>query len=101
MAVRIDLHRIKVRFVVASLALAGGFGFGVQAQERPDFTGVWALDPARSETSGVYGQVRVVTQTTSEVGVAILQYAGYAKKTWNVIPWRFRIGRWGPRRGGE
>jgi hypothetical protein len=29
-----------------------------------------------------------------------LHYAGYSQ-AWNIIPWRFRFDRWGPRRGGE
>src|SRR5262245_13775294 len=86
--------------VAAALGVIAGIGVIVRAQDRPDFTGVWALDPLRSEMSGVYGQVRIVTQTDTEIDATILHYAGYSK-AWNVIPWRFRIGRWGPRRGGE
>lgn len=68
------------------------------AQDRPDFSGVWAMDSARSEATGVYGQVRVIRQATAEINLAILHHAG---KSWNVIPWRLRINRWGPRRGGD
>jgi hypothetical protein len=72
----------------------------VHAQQKPDFTGVWVLDTSRSERSGVYGQMRVITQTATQIDMTALHYAGYSN-AWNVIPWRFRFNRWGPRRGGE
>jgi hypothetical protein len=87
-----------------TLALACGLFWGlaprVDAQQKPDFTGVWVLDPSRSERGGVYGQTRVITQTATEIDMTALHYADYSK-AWNIIPWRFRFDRWGPRRGGE
>jgi len=86
------------------LALVFGLLWGVaplvHAQQKPDFTGVWVLDPSRSERGGVYGQMRVITQTAADIDMTALHYAGYSK-AWNIIPWRFRFDRWGPRRGGE
>jgi hypothetical protein len=82
------------------LALLWGLPLRAHAQQKPDFTGVWLLDTSRSERGGVYGQIRVITQTATEIDLTVLHYAGHSKD-WNVIPWRFRIDRWGPRRGGE
>jgi len=69
------------------------------AQEKPDFSGVWLIDASRSERD-VYGQMRIVTQSDTAIEMTALQYSAYSK-AWNIIPWTFRINRWGPRRGGE
>ena len=37
-----------------------------QAQPKPDFSGIWVLDPARSDDR-VYGQLRVISQTPSQI----------------------------------
>jgi hypothetical protein len=70
-----------------------------RAQQRPDFNGVWHIDVSRSERD-VYGQLRIITQHDTAIEMTALQYSDYSR-AWNVIPWTFRINRWGPRRGGE
>jgi hypothetical protein len=72
----------------------------VHAQNNPDFSGVWILDPSRSDSQEVYGQMRVIKQTPAEIDMTAIHYAGYSDVL-NVIPWTFRMNRWGPRRGGE
>ena len=51
--------RSAVWFLAASLALAGG----IQAQGRPDFSGTWRLDLARSDTISQSDGSRPVTVT--------------------------------------
>ena len=70
------------------------------AQQRPDFSGVWIIDPSRSDMRSVYGQMRVVTQTSTAVHVAVIQLNGRVDSV-TTIPWRYQFGRWAPRRGGE
>jgi hypothetical protein len=70
------------------------------ASAAPDFTGVWVLDPARSDLRSVYGQIRIVEQAASELRVAVMQFAGNAG-TLTVYPWRYTFGQWTPRRGGQ
>jgi hypothetical protein len=91
---------MKNRTVALILVCLCGLLPLVHAQRKPDFTGVWVLDTSRSESDGVYGQMRVIAQTVTAIDMTALHYAGHSK-TWNVIPWRFRFDRWGPRRGGE
>jgi hypothetical protein len=67
------------------------------AQQKPDFSGIWALDPGRSDDH-VYGQMRVISQTPTLIEMAVLQVA--AGQT-SIIPWELPIDRWRPRRGGE
>ena len=67
------------------------------AQQKPDFSGVWVLDPARSDHQ-VYGQMRVITQSPSAVEMTVLQVASGQT---SIIPWELPFERWRPRRGGE
>jgi hypothetical protein len=83
---------------VAALSAAAG------AQQKPDFSGVWLLDPAQSDDR-VYGQLRVITQTPSHIEMAVLQVAGLPRAESRgqvaIIPWQLPFDRWRPRRGGE
>jgi hypothetical protein len=45
-----------------------------QAQQKSDFSGIWVLDTARSDDR-VYGQIRVITQTPSQIEMAVLHFA--------------------------
>jgi hypothetical protein len=72
----------------------------VTAQHRPDFSGVWVIDASRNDLRSVYGQMRVVTQTTAAVHVTVVQLNGFTGSV-TTIPWQYRFGRWSPRRGGE
>jgi hypothetical protein len=91
---------IAMRITAAAMLMVALSATPARAQQRPDFTGVWMLDASRSEATGVYGQVRVIAQTDAAIEMTAIHYADYSK-SWNVIPWAFRINRWGPRRGGE
>ena len=75
------------------------------AQQKPDFSGVWLLDPAQSDDR-VYGQLRVITQTPSHIEMAVLQLASGPSRAESrgqiaIIPWELPFDRWRPRRGGE
>jgi hypothetical protein len=67
------------------------------AQPRPDFSGVWTLDPARSDDRS-YGQIGVITQTAEHVDMAVLHFA--TGQT-SIISWELLFDRWRPRRGGD
>jgi hypothetical protein len=88
---RIRLTALLVLAVVCLLSEAPG------AQQKPDFSGVWVLDPSQSD-EGVYGQMRVISQTADWVDMAVLHFA--ASRT-SITPWRLPFNRWRPRRGGD
>jgi hypothetical protein len=78
----------------------------------PDFSGVWSLDVSRSDAAGVYGQVRVVTQTPDAVHMAAFELTTRFREVWvaagttyipqiAIAPWKLRFNRFGPRRGGD
>lgn len=78
----------------------------------PDFSGVWSLDVSRSDPAGVYGQVRVVTQTPDAVHLAAFELTTRFRDVWvaagtiyapqiAIAPWKLRFNRFGPRRGGD
>jgi hypothetical protein len=67
------------------------------AQPRPDFSGVWVLDPARSDDRS-YGQIGVITQTAEHVDMAVLHFASGQT---SIISWELFFDRWRPRRGGD
>ena len=78
----------------------------------PDFSGVWSLDVSRSDPAGVYGEVRVVTQTSDAVHMAAFELTTLFREVWvaagtpyvpeiAIAPWRLRFNRFGPRRGGD
>jgi hypothetical protein len=81
---------------IAAIVLTGE----VRAQTPPDFSGLWTLDASRSDSTGTYGTVRFITQTAEEVNMVVLQRERFYPEI-SVIPWQLRIGRYGPRRGGE
>jgi hypothetical protein len=70
----------------------------LRAQRKPDFSGVWEVDVARSDDAPIYGHMRIIKQTDTEVDMTAVSYDG---KLFNIVPWQFRFNRWGPRRGGE
>ena len=74
------------------------------AQARPTFSGVWILDVDRSDPGAVYGELRVIDQADGEIHVTMVDYGsawvqGAFRRVVRVLPWTFRIDRWGPRRG--
>ena len=85
------------RSVLAVLAAIAVLPAAAHAQQKPDFSGLWVLDPARSDDQ-VYGQMRVITQTPSRIDMAVLQVA--SNQT-SIIPWELPFDRWRPRRGGD
>ena len=68
-----------------------------QAQPKPDFSGIWVLDPERSDDR-VYGQLRVISQTPSQIDMTVFQVASGQT---SIIPWELPFDRWRPRRGGD
>jgi hypothetical protein len=65
---------------------------------------VWAVDRERSDATDIYGELRVIDVTDEELRLTIVDYgsawiAGAFRDAVHVLPWRFRFGRWGPRRG--
>jgi hypothetical protein len=88
-----------VLVVIAALSATPG------AQQKPDFSGVWLLDPTQSDDR-VYGQLRVITQTSSHIEMAVLQLSSGPPRAESrgqiaIIPWELPFDRWRPRRGGE
>jgi len=70
-------------------------------QTLPDFSGLWILDPSRSDGSP-YGQLRVIRQHADAVDFTAIQSIGSPSvPALHVIPWKLRFNRWGPRRGPE
>src|SRR5262245_52548219 len=81
--------------LLAVLLVLSGTGW---AQQKPDFSGIWVLDPSQSDERGVYGQMRIVRQGPSSVEMTVLHFASGRV---SVIPWHLPFDRWSPRRGGE
>jgi hypothetical protein len=52
-----------------SAALAITFVAGVSAQDKPDFTGAWKPDPARSKTIGGLGPTQTITLEGSKMTI--------------------------------
>jgi hypothetical protein len=86
-----------MRSVVFTLCILFGVATAT-AQASSDFSGVWVLDESRSEATGVYGQMRIIKQSPTLVEMTAIHAVS---DLINVIPWQFRMNRWGPRRGGE
>ena len=88
--------RVVIGVLLATLIPQRAF-----AQTNPNFSGVWMLDTSHSD-AGPYGQIRVIWQNNAAVDFTAIQYAGAPSiPAFNVIPWKLRFNRWGPRRGGE
>lgn len=84
-----------------------------QAQPKPDFSGIWVLDQTRSDER-IYGQLRVISQTSSRIDMTVLQVASglpraestglpqtESRGQMSIIPWELPFDRWRPRRGGD
>ena len=70
------------------------------AQSVPDFSGIWMSDTSRSENADASGSLYVIKQTADAVDIVIFQrQAGFVPQT-TINPWKYRFGRFGPRRGG-
>jgi hypothetical protein len=66
----------------------------------PDFSGIWVSDTSRSENADGSGSLYVVKQTADAVDIAIFQrQTGFVPQI-TINPWKYRFGRFGPRRGG-
>jgi len=87
-----------IRDISTVIILIAALASAAHAQQKPDFSGVWALDPDRSEDHHVYGQMRVISQAATHIEMAVLHFA--AGQT-SIIPWKLPFDRWRPRRGGE
>jgi hypothetical protein len=77
----------------------------LSAQSAPDFSGVWILDLDRTDdVRDMYGEIRVIRQTEKQISLTMVDYGaafvdGAYRKVVRLVPWTFRFGRWGPRRG--
>ena len=85
-----------MRSIPACLVAIAALSAQASAQQ-PDFSGVWVLDPASSDER-VYGQLRVISQTPSQIDMTVFQVASGQT---SIIPWQLPFGRWRPRRGGD
>ena len=85
-----------MRSIPACLVAIAALSAQASAQQ-PDFSGVWVLDPARSDER-VYGQLRVISQTPSQIDMTVFQVASGQT---SIIPWQLPFDRWRPRRGGN
>jgi hypothetical protein len=85
-----------MRSISACLVAIAALSAQPSAQQ-PDFSGVWVLDPARSDER-VYGQLRVISQTPSQIDMTVFQVASGQT---SIIPWELPFYRWRPRRGGD
>jgi hypothetical protein len=61
--------------MLAAFLIAIAFVAGVSAQDKPDFTGSWKPDPARSKTIGGLGPAQTITVEGSKMTI-ILTTAG-------------------------
>lgn len=94
-----------IRSLSTVLVAIAALSTAPRAQQKPDFSGVWVLDPAQSDDR-VYGQLRVITQTPSHVDMAVLQLTSgppraESSRQLAIVPWELPFDRWRPRRGGE
>jgi hypothetical protein len=65
---------------ILSAALAVAFVAGVSAQGKPDFTGTWKPDPARSKTIGGLGPALTITVEGSKMTI-VRTVAGNSSST--------------------
>ena len=86
-----------MRHISTALLALGVLSAAPQAQPKPDFSGIWVLDAARSDER-VYGQLRVISQTPSQIDMTVFQVASGQT---SIIPWELPFGHWRPRRGGD
>lgn len=71
------------------------------------FSGIWVADPA-DQGFDIYGEVRLVREGADALEVAMLDFGvgwqeaarAYVGRL-AIMPWTFRFGRWGSRRGPE
>ena len=62
-----------VRSIAACLVALAVLTAHASAQQ-PDFSGIWVLDPARSDER-VCGQLRVISQTPTQIDMTVFQVA--------------------------
>jgi hypothetical protein len=90
-------RRIFMRILPATMALVPN----AWAQTAPDFSGVWMVDNSRSDPNP-YGQIRVIHQNIDAIDFTSIEYVRNPRMpNLNVVPWKLRFNRWGPRRGKE
>jgi hypothetical protein len=76
----------------------------LSAQGDRSVAGLWRLDVERSDARDVYGEIRLIRQSDTEIAMTLADYgsawiAGAFRGIVSIRPWTFRFGRWGPRRG--
>jgi hypothetical protein len=71
------------------------------AQQLPDFSGIWVSDTSRSENLDSSGSMRVIRQTADAVEMVIFSRQTAYVQEITINPWKYRFGRFGPRRGGK
>lgn len=86
-----------MRHISTALLAFCAWSAAPQAQPKLDFSGIRVLDPARSEDR-VYGQLRVISQTPSQIDMTVFQVASGQT---SIIPWELPFDHWRPRRGGD
>jgi hypothetical protein len=84
---------------VGLLFLVLGPATDSSAQQRPDFSGIWVSDTSRSENPD--GSMRVIKQTADAFDMVIFSRQTAYVQEITINPWKYRFGRFGPRRGGE
>ena len=93
-----SLHQSIIRSGVLLLVL--GAVRDPSAQSLPDFSGIWVSDTSRSENADASGSLYVIKQTADALDIVIFQrQTGFVPQI-TINPWKYRFGRFGPRRGG-
>lgn len=93
--------------VLGAVALLEFLTLPVSQQDASGFSGIWVADPA-DQGIDIYGEVRVVHEGEDAIEMAMLDFGvswqeevGAYVGRLAIMPWTFRFGRWGPRRGPD
>ncbi|MCC7124186.1 MAG: hypothetical protein IT178_05010 [Acidobacteria bacterium] len=85
--------------VFAAMLVALCLADSLTAQDKPDFSGTWAIDRSRSDDPQyLHAEKFIIAQTLSRFNVTAI-YTDTLGKLWE-LPWDWQFDRWRPRRGG-